>query len=168
MQINESPTRDGGIVAIATDITALKNAEQAAEDAKARLAALVETTDGFVIADRDLALRGPGELLGTRQAGAAQFRIADLVRDADLLEEVQRAAPSVMLPTTVRHGTSRSFCSMYPTLPAVRVTSRPSISTRPSSGGSRPETMLKSVDLPQPDGPTSTTNSPSAMSIDTP
>ena len=51
-----------------------------------------ETTDGFVIADRDLALRGPGELLGTRQAGAAGFRIADLTRDAEILHEVQDAA----------------------------------------------------------------------------
>ncbi|MEQ8231116.1 MAG: ATP-dependent DNA helicase RecG, partial [Gammaproteobacteria bacterium] len=57
-----------------------------------RLEVMRETTDGFLIADRDLALRGPGELLGTRQAGAAQFRIADLTRDAALLDEVRRGA----------------------------------------------------------------------------
>ena len=60
--------------------------------ARERLKVMRETTDGFVIADRDLALRGPGELLGTRQAGAAQFRIADLDRDAGLLEDVQQCA----------------------------------------------------------------------------
>ena len=60
--------------------------------AKERLRAMVETTDGFEIARRDLALRGPGELLGTRQTGLAQLRVADLMRDADLLPGVQAAA----------------------------------------------------------------------------
>ncbi|MCB1746671.1 MAG: ATP-dependent DNA helicase RecG [Gammaproteobacteria bacterium] len=60
--------------------------------ARQRLEVMRQTTDGFVIADRDLALRGPGELLGTRQAGVAQFRIADLSRDAALLGDVQQAA----------------------------------------------------------------------------
>jgi ATP-dependent DNA helicase RecG len=60
--------------------------------ARARLAAIRDTTDGFRIAQRDLALRGPGELLGRRQTGLAQLRVADLARDADLLESVRRAA----------------------------------------------------------------------------
>ena len=46
----------------------------------------------FEIARRDLELRGPGELLGTRQTGLAQMRVADLLRDADLLPRVQRVA----------------------------------------------------------------------------
>jgi ATP-dependent DNA helicase RecG len=62
------------------------------EMAHARLAAIRETTDGFEIARRDLELRGPGELLGTRQTGLAQLRVADLVRDADLLTGVRAAA----------------------------------------------------------------------------
>ena len=62
------------------------------EMARARLAALRESNDGFVIAQRDLELRGPGELLGTRQTGLAQLRVADLVRDADLLPQVRAAA----------------------------------------------------------------------------
>jgi ATP-dependent DNA helicase RecG len=66
------------------------------EMARARLAAIRETNDGFVIAQRDLELRGPGELLGTRQTGLAQMRVADLVRDAQLLPAVQRAAEVVM------------------------------------------------------------------------
>src|SRR5256885_6862889 len=50
-----------------------------------------ESSDGFEIARRDLELRGPGELLGTRQTGLAQLRVADLMRDADLLPRVQRS-----------------------------------------------------------------------------
>src|SRR6186713_1278907 len=62
------------------------------EVARARLKVIRETNDGFEIARRDLELRGPGELLGTRQTGLAELRIADLVRDADLLPAVQSAA----------------------------------------------------------------------------
>jgi ATP-dependent DNA helicase RecG len=62
------------------------------EMAKSRLAVLRETNDGFAVAERDLELRGPGELLGTRQTGLPQYRIADLVRDAHLMPAVQRAA----------------------------------------------------------------------------
>jgi len=66
------------------------------EVARARLKVIRETNDGFVIARRDLELRGPGELLGTRQTGLADMRVADLVRDADLLPEVQSAAESLL------------------------------------------------------------------------
>jgi len=62
------------------------------EVARARLKAIRETNDGFEIARRDLELRGPGELLGTRQTGLADMRIADLMRDSDLLPSVQSAA----------------------------------------------------------------------------
>jgi ATP-dependent DNA helicase RecG len=60
--------------------------------ARERLHVIRETNDGFEIARRDLELRGPGELLGTRQTGLAQLRVADLMRDADLLPRVQDAA----------------------------------------------------------------------------
>ena len=60
--------------------------------ARERLRVIRESTDGFEIARRDLALRGPGELLGTRQTGLAQLRVADLMRDADLLPQVQQTA----------------------------------------------------------------------------
>jgi len=60
--------------------------------ARERLGVLRDTSDGFEVARRDLELRGPGELLGTRQTGLMQLRVADLVRDADLLPGVQRAA----------------------------------------------------------------------------
>jgi ATP-dependent DNA helicase RecG len=59
---------------------------------KERIRILRETNDGFVIAEKDLELRGPGEVLGTRQTGELQLRIADLQRDAELLPEVKSAA----------------------------------------------------------------------------
>ena len=63
--------------------------------ARQRLETMRSTSDGFVIAEKDLELRGPGELLGTRQTGLAEFRIADLARDADLLPEVHRIGESL-------------------------------------------------------------------------
>ncbi|MDN3697662.1 ATP-dependent DNA helicase RecG [Vibrio cortegadensis] len=60
--------------------------------AQKRLGVLRESNDGFVIAQRDLEIRGPGELLGTKQTGMADFKIADLVRDQRLIPEVQRMA----------------------------------------------------------------------------
>ncbi|EKD54390.1 MAG: hypothetical protein ACD_60C00087G0002 [uncultured bacterium] len=60
--------------------------------AKARLSVMRETTDGFKIAERDLELRGPGEVLGTKQTGDVSLRIADLVRDSDLLPAVSETA----------------------------------------------------------------------------
>jgi ATP-dependent DNA helicase RecG len=70
------------------------------EMARERLKVLRETTDGFEVARRDLELRGPGELLGTRQTGLMQMKVADLARDADLLPRVHRAAEVMM----ERHG----------------------------------------------------------------
>ena len=63
--------------------------------AKERLAVLRDTNDGFVVAQRDLELRGPGELLGTRQTGLPDYRVADLVRDSDLMPQVQMTAEAI-------------------------------------------------------------------------
>jgi len=65
------------------------------ELARSRLAVMRESNDGFLIAQRDLELRGPGELLGTRQTGLPQYRIANLLRDAALMPKVQRVAESL-------------------------------------------------------------------------
>ncbi len=61
-------------------------------EARRRLAALTESQDGFRIAEVDLELRGPGEFFGTRQSGLPEFRVADLLRDARVLEEARQEA----------------------------------------------------------------------------
>ncbi len=68
--------------------------------AKARLKMMRETEDGFVIAEEDLRLRGPGELLGTRQSGLPEFRMADLARDRDLLAIAHDDAKVVLAQDT--------------------------------------------------------------------
>jgi ATP-dependent DNA helicase RecG len=61
-------------------------------EAEARLEAMLETEDGFVIAERDLKIRGPGDYFGTRQSGLPVFGIADMLRDQDILEEAKKDA----------------------------------------------------------------------------
>jgi ATP-dependent DNA helicase RecG len=63
---------------------------------KARLQALRDSQDGFVIAEKDLEIRGPGEVLGTRQTGMMQFRLADFDRDKGWIEPIRDIAPSLM------------------------------------------------------------------------
>ncbi len=62
------------------------------DSARQRLEAMVRSTDGFKIAEMDLEMRGPGDFLGTRQAGLPDFRVANLIRDSHTLEEARRAA----------------------------------------------------------------------------
>jgi ATP-dependent DNA helicase RecG len=62
------------------------------EEARERLKAMTDTTDGFEIAERDLRLRGPGDFFGTRQAGLPTFRMIDLVRDREVLDTAQQEA----------------------------------------------------------------------------
>lgn len=64
--------------------------------ARARLATVRDSNDGFRIARRDLELRGPGEILGQRQTGLAQLRVADLIRDGDLLDEARAVAEQML------------------------------------------------------------------------
>jgi ATP-dependent DNA helicase RecG len=61
-------------------------------EAQARLEVMVKSDDGFVIAEKDLELRGPGDFFGTRQSGMPAFRVADLLRDRELLEEARAEA----------------------------------------------------------------------------
>jgi ATP-dependent DNA helicase RecG len=62
------------------------------DEARERLKVMTETTDGFVIAEKDLELRGPGDVFGTRQAGAPTLRVGDLLRDHGLMEDARREA----------------------------------------------------------------------------
>jgi ATP-dependent DNA helicase RecG len=64
--------------------------------AKERLRAMSETTDGFEIARRDLAIRGPGEFMGARQSGDALLRFADLATDGPLIEAARTLAPKLL------------------------------------------------------------------------
>ena len=73
-------------------------------NARERLAVMRHTGDGFVIARKDLELRGPGEVLGTRQTGEMQFRIADLVRDQRMLDDIRRAADMMLKEHLARVG----------------------------------------------------------------
>jgi len=66
------------------------------QTAQHRLSTLRETADGFIIAQKDLELRGPGEVLGTRQTGLLQLKIADLITDAHLLPQVQELAQEML------------------------------------------------------------------------
>ena len=70
----------------------LLHATPLSDTAHARLEAMVETTDGFVLAERDLELRGPGDFFGTRQSGMPMLRVGDLVRDHRVMQEAREAA----------------------------------------------------------------------------
>ena len=66
------------------------------EDARKRIGAMTETNDGFRIAEVDLSVRGPGDFFGTRQSGLPEFRVADLLRDAAVLEEARADAVAIV------------------------------------------------------------------------
>ena len=67
------------------------------DTARQRLGILRGSNDGFVIAEKDLELRGPGEVMGTRQTGAINFKIADLARDAGLLDTIQQVGEQIFI-----------------------------------------------------------------------
>jgi ATP-dependent DNA helicase RecG len=69
------------------------------ENGQARLSCMRDTNDGFEIAQRDLELRGPGELLGTRQTGLPQFRVANVMEDQDLINIMPQAADKFLAET---------------------------------------------------------------------
>jgi ATP-dependent DNA helicase RecG len=79
---------------------------QLSEDGERRLKVMTASNDGFRIAEADLEIRGPGDFLGTRQAGLPEFRVADIVRDGRLLEAARQEAfalleldPALQSPT---------------------------------------------------------------------
>jgi ATP-dependent DNA helicase RecG len=76
---------------------------------KARLQALRESQDGFVIAEKDLEIRGPGEVLGTRQTGMMQFRLAEFERDKGWIEAIREMAPALMDNTPLVDGLIRRW-----------------------------------------------------------
>jgi len=77
-------------------VCVLLHQEPPGEAGEARLRALVETADGFVVAERDLELRGPGDFFGTRQSGMPTLRSGDLVRDREIMEQARRFAAAAL------------------------------------------------------------------------
>ena len=112
--------------------------------ARERLKVIRESSDGFEIARRDLELRGPGELLGTRQTGLAQLRVADLMRDARPAAAACRRPPSCCSPPTrrpspasPRAGSARSSATAASVSAAARATSSTAAApARPARPGS--------------------------------
>ncbi|HRH39957.1 MAG TPA: helicase-related protein, partial [Flavobacteriales bacterium] len=74
----------------------LMTGDKLGNDARSRISTMVRTNDGFEIAETDLRLRGPGDLLGTQQSGLPPLRIADLIEDAELLQQARQAAMRVL------------------------------------------------------------------------
>ncbi len=87
------------------------------DDAKARLSAMAESEDGFLLAERDLALRGPGDMFGTRQSGAPLLRAGDPIRDADLLERAHVEARALVdadaVPAALRAHVARVWQDQF-------------------------------------------------------
>lgn len=74
----------------------LMTGKKLGEDSKKRISVMCQTNDGFVIAEEDLKLRGPGDIEGTRQSGTLNLRLADLVEDANVLEAARNSAQKIM------------------------------------------------------------------------
>jgi ATP-dependent DNA helicase RecG len=106
-QLHQLRGRVGRGAAKSTCILLYQN--KLSETARARLKVIFENTDGFIIAQADLYLRGPGEFLGTRQSGVPMLKIADLERDADLLEVAKSMADRLIkeYPTAVEKHLER-------------------------------------------------------------
>ncbi len=71
------------------------------EDAKERLEALVASNDGYYLSEKDMEIRGPGEILGVKQSGLPEFKIANLVLDKELLEMAKEDAKEIPLDKSI-------------------------------------------------------------------
>ncbi|MDP9230406.1 MAG: ATP-dependent DNA helicase RecG, partial [Bacteroidota bacterium] len=74
----------------------LLTASKLGNDARERMKTIVSTNDGFVIAEKDLELRGPGDIEGTKQSGALNFKLANIVQDRPLLEAARGAVNNIL------------------------------------------------------------------------
>ena len=80
-------------------------------EAKERIRIMCETTDGFRIAEKDMELRGPGDIAGTRQSGLLDFKLADIVRDREILQQAVQSAQEI-----VGNGSGTGSCRIIPAL----------------------------------------------------
>jgi len=74
----------------------LMTSHKLSSDSKTRLETMVRTSDGFEIAEVDLRLRGPGDIMGTQQSGVLNLRIADIIKDKDILQNARFYAKNVL------------------------------------------------------------------------
>jgi ATP-dependent DNA helicase RecG len=81
--------------------------DKRSSEARERLAIMEETCDGFKIAERDLEIRGPGEVMGTRQSGLPTFRVGNIVRDYAVLETAKREADHLLTARRNSRETAR-------------------------------------------------------------
>jgi ATP-dependent DNA helicase RecG len=70
----------------------LMSGDGISDDSRKRMHIMTSTTNGFIIAEQDLQLRGPGDIYGTKQSGVLKFKLADIVADAALMEQTRQAA----------------------------------------------------------------------------
>ncbi|MCC9752632.1 DNA helicase RecG, partial [Streptococcus agalactiae] len=75
------------------------------DSGKKRMTIMTETTDGFVLAESDLKMRGSGEIFGTRQSGIPEFQVADIVEDYPILEEARRVASDIVKDNNWKENT---------------------------------------------------------------
>ena len=74
----------------------LLTGQELSKESRQRMHIMTQTSDGFVIAEEDLKMRGPGDIYGTRQSGALDFKIADIIHDVDIMEETKEAAQAIL------------------------------------------------------------------------
>src|SRR4051812_27068 len=74
----------------------LLTGQQLSKESRQRMHIMTQTSDGFIIAEEDLKMRGPGDIYGTRQSGALDFKIADIINDVDIMEETKAAAQLIL------------------------------------------------------------------------
>ncbi len=92
----------------------LMTGSKLSSDAKTRLQTMVETNDGFKIAEVDLKLRGPGDLMGTQQSGVLNLRIADIVKDSGLLQKARNVAIEVLKKDpNLSKSVNKNLCHTY-------------------------------------------------------
>jgi ATP-dependent DNA helicase RecG len=91
----------------------IPTASKLTEEAKLRIQAMINTNDGFRIAETDLQIRGPGELTGTRQSGIAKFRVADLILDQKILEVARKEAFNYMEAFRDKPAVLKDFFQKY-------------------------------------------------------
>ena len=74
----------------------LLTGSEISKESRQRMSIMTQTTDGFIIAEEDLKMRGPGDIYGTKQSGALDFKIADIINDIDIMEETKAAAQAIL------------------------------------------------------------------------